>query len=86
MMAPGIAATAVLLFIQSWNEFLFAVTLTSFDSQTAPVAISLLQTDRGIFYGQQSAAALLLVIPVIIGTYAVQKYLVRGLTLGAVKG
>ncbi|MFZ0141525.1 MAG: carbohydrate ABC transporter permease [Aeromicrobium sp.] len=79
----GIAATAIFLLINSWNEFLFALILTSRDTATLPVAIPTLLTPIGTFWGQIAAVATVTVIPICIFAFAVQKYMVAGLTGGA---
>ena len=86
--APGMAAMAIFIAIQSWNEFLFAVILTnSSRSQTIPVVISTLITPlRDVKYGEMCAAAVVSMVPVFVFALLLQKYLVRGLTAGAVKG
>ncbi len=83
--APGIMSAAVLSFIMSWNEFLFALILTGAKTSTIPVAIAAMQTNRGVLIGKLSAATSLAIIPMIIISFGVQKYLVRGLTFGAIK-
>lgn len=82
---PGLVATAILSFLLAWNEFLFAVILTSVDAKTVPVVMSGFITDRGLEWGSMSALGTLLVLPVILLAWLAQGYLVRGLTLGAVK-
>ena len=84
--APGLVTTAILCFIFSWNEFLFANVLTAAMAKTVPVGIRGLVTSRAIEWGEIAAVATLQVIPVLVFTFAVQKYIIRGLTLGAVKG
>jgi multiple sugar transport system permease protein len=84
--APGIAATAVLCFIMSWNEFLYAFILASFDSRTLTVGIPGLVTPHGTLWGQVAAVAVVATLPIIVFTAVVQRHLVRGLTFGAVKG
>jgi multiple sugar transport system permease protein len=84
--APGIAATAVLCFILSWNEFLYAFILASFDSRTLTVGIPGLVTPHGTLWGQVAAVAIVATLPIILFTVLVQRHLVRGLTFGAVKG
>jgi len=83
--APGLAATALLSLIFSWNEFLLAVNLTSANSGTLPVFISSFQTSEGLFFAKMSAASTLAVAPVILAGWLAQRSLVRGLTFGAVK-
>jgi len=84
--APGLFTTAILCFIFSWNEFLFANVLTAAASRTVTVGIRGLVTSRAIEWGEIAAVGTLQVLPVLAFTFAVQKYIVRGLTLGAVKG
>jgi multiple sugar transport system permease protein len=84
--APGIAATAVLCFILSWNEFLYAFILASFESRTLTVGIPGLVTPHGTLWGQVAAVAVVATLPILLFTAVVQRHLVRGLTFGAVKG
>ncbi|HWU90220.1 MAG TPA: carbohydrate ABC transporter permease [Kofleriaceae bacterium] len=84
--APGIAATAVLCFILSWNEFLYAFILAAFESRTLTVGIPGLVTPHGTLWGQVAAVAIVATLPIILFTAVVQRHLVRGLTFGAVKG
>lgn len=83
--APGMAATAVLNFIYSWNEFLFALILTSKTAKTVSPAITEFITDKAILWGRLYAGATLIIIVPLIFALLVQKYLVQGLTFGAVK-
>jgi sorbitol/mannitol transport system permease protein len=83
--APGLAATALLSVIFSWNEFLLAVNLTGANSGTLPVFISGFMTSEGLFWAKMSAASSLAVAPVILAGWLAQRSLVRGLTFGAVK-
>jgi multiple sugar transport system permease protein len=84
---PGLAATAVFCLIISWNEFLFALTLTQTDAaMTLPVGIAGRVTQYEIEWGVMSAAGVVAMVPILIFALAVQRYLVRGLSLGAVKG
>ncbi len=85
--APGLAATTVFCLIFSWNEFLFALVLTQTDrAMTLPVGIAAQVTQYEIKWGAMSAAGVLAMIPILVFAFAVQRYLVRGLSLGAVKG
>jgi multiple sugar transport system permease protein len=87
LVAPGLAATAVFCLIISWNEFLFALTLTQTDSaMTLPVGIAGRVTQYEIKWGVMSAAGVVAMLPILVFALAVQRYLVRGLSLGAVKG
>jgi sorbitol/mannitol transport system permease protein len=85
MIAPGIAATALICVIFAWNEFLLAVTLTAVRAQTVPVYLVSFITSEGAFWARLSAAATLAAIPVLLAGWVAQRYLVRGLTLGAIK-
>ena len=83
---PGIAVAALLSVIFSWNEFLFAVTFTYTHAPTVPVFVSSYMTAEGLFWARMSMAlSLAIVVPVLLG-WAAQRQLIRGLTLGAVKG
>lgn len=84
--APGLAATAVLCFILSWNEFLYAFVLVAFEGRTLTVGIPGLITPHGTLWGQVAAVAVVATLPIIVFTFLVQRHLVRGLTFGAVKG
>ena len=85
LVMPGIAAAALICFIFSWNEFMFAVNLTATRSATAPVFLVGFITSEGLFLAQLCAAATLVSLPVLIAGWAAQDKLVRGLSLGAVK-
>ncbi|MFE0516004.1 carbohydrate ABC transporter permease [Streptomyces sp. NPDC058964] len=82
---PGIAATSLICFIFSWNEFMFAVNLTATKASTAPVFLVGFITNEGLFLARLCAAATLVSLPVLIAGFAAQDKLVRGLSLGAVK-
>ncbi len=87
--APGLATTAILTFISAWNEFLLAFTLTSSPSaRTVPVAIQQFSgsSQFEVPLGTQSAASIIISIPLIILVLLFQKRIVAGLTAGAVKG
>ena len=82
---PGIAATALICFIFSWNEQLFAKVLTSVNAQTAPVFVNtLIQTEHS-YLAQLCAGTVAISLPVLIAGFAAQDKLVQGLSLGAVK-
>lgn len=84
---PGVATAAMLAFMVSWNEFLFAVTLTaSLDAQTIPVGLSLQAQEYVVRYGLMSAGAVVATIPAVLFVALGQQRLVQGLTLGALKG
>lgn len=85
LVLPGLIATGLLCFIFSWNEFLFANILTGASTRTAPVSLTEYVTPVSIEWNKIMAAGTLVVLPVWIVALSVQRYLVRGLTLGAVK-
>ena len=82
----GIAATAILTALYTWNEFIFALVLTSTEhAMTMPVAVTLFIRETGIGWGNIGAAAAFMFLPMFILTLSVQRYIVSGLSLGAVK-
>ncbi len=83
--APGLAATGVLCFILSWNDFFYALILTRTKAMTAPVAIVNFMQYEGWEWGKIAAGGALVMLPVVIFSLFVQRYLVRGLTAGGVK-
>jgi len=86
LVRSGLSATSILCAIQCWNEYLLALVLTSQRSQTLPVAITTFMTYSGIEWGPISAAGVIIMVPMIVFGLMVQRNLVRGLTMGAVKG
>jgi sorbitol/mannitol transport system permease protein len=82
---PGIAATSLICFIFTWNEFLLAINVTGFGAATAPVYLVGFVTAEGLFFAQLSAVSIVVSLPVIIAGWAAQDKLVSGLSLGAVK-
>ncbi|WP_405591491.1 carbohydrate ABC transporter permease [Streptomyces sp. NBC_01190] len=85
VIAPGIAATALISFIFSWNELLFARVLTGVVAGTAPVFLTGFVTSQGLFLAKVCAAAVCISLPVLAAGFAAQDKLVQGLSLGAVK-
>ena len=83
--APGLVATGLLAFIFAWNEFLFANVLTGAYNKTAPVGLTEYVTPVSVKWTEIMAAGTLVVIPVWIAALVTQRYLVRGLSMGAVK-
>jgi sorbitol/mannitol transport system permease protein len=83
--APGLAATALICFIFSWNELLFASVLTSTVAGTSPVFLTSFVTSQGLFLSQVCAASLVISVPVLVAGIAAQDKLVQGLSMGAVK-
>ena len=82
---PGIAATALISFIFTWNEFLMAINLTGFHAATGPVYLVSFITAEGLFFAHLAAVSIVVSLPVVIAGWVAQDKLVRGLALGAVK-
>ncbi|BAS28181.1 carbohydrate ABC transporter permease [Limnochorda pilosa] len=85
IVAPGLAATAIFIFVQSWNEFITALVFTGNATKTLPVAITSFMTAQGTLWGPMAAAGTTVMLPMLVFGLAVQRYLVRGLTMGAIK-
>lgn len=83
LIAPGLVVTALFCFIWSWNDFMFALILARNRAMTVPVAIAGMREAHGLMWGEVSATAALGTIPILILAIALQKYLVRGLSLGS---
>lgn len=86
LMGPGLAAVGVLTFLFSWSDYLFAVVLTSSNATPVTVGAANFVTSYGVRWGDISAAVFLSVLPPLIFATAAQKYLVKGLSSGALKG
>lgn len=86
VVSGGIAVAAIFAFLASWNEFLFALLLTAVRAQTTPIVIANFQTQFGLQWGSMTALAMLYSLPVVAVTFLLQKRIIGGLTLGAVKG
>jgi multiple sugar transport system permease protein len=82
---PGVAATAILVFIHSWNEFVVALNLTARQTATVPVAIAKYAQENETKYGAMAAGAVLSTLPALLLLVVAQRHIVRGLTAGAVK-
>jgi len=82
----GIVASAILSLVFSWNEFLFALIISGPATKTVPIGVASFIGTVSVDWGGSSAAAVIAMVPVFILGLAVQRFLVRGLTLGAVKG
>ncbi len=83
---PGIVTAALLAFIFAWNEFLLALFLTRSNVRTVPVALANFVGGHEILWGEIGALTILAILPVIVLAVVLQRYVVRGLTFGAVKG
>ena len=86
LMGPGLAAVGVLTFLFSWSDYLFAVVLTSSEATPVTVGAANFVTSYGVRWGDISAAVCLSILPPLVFATAAQKYLVKGLSSGAVKG
>ncbi len=86
LIAPGMAATSVFVFVGAWNEFLFALVLTSRNARTLPTVIAEFIGDTGIEWPQIMAASTIALAPVLVATFFLQRHIAAGLTSGAVKG
>lgn len=86
LLRNGIVATGVLCFIFAWNEFLFAFMLGGKSVKTLPVAIPTLITTQGVRWGEMAVVGMVALTPVLIAVFFLQRHIVRGLTMGAVKG
>ncbi|MCY3916914.1 MAG: carbohydrate ABC transporter permease [Chloroflexi bacterium] len=84
--APGISATAILTAIWIWNELTIALSLTFGDAQTITVAVASFRGYTSINWGQMAAASIVAIVPMLVFSIFAQKYIVKGLTLGSLKG
>lgn len=82
---PGIVATAIFCIINAWNEFLYAMLLTTFKASTVPTIVQMFKTVTGVIWGEMSAVGTVSTLPVLVFAILVQKHMVRGLSFGAVK-
>jgi multiple sugar transport system permease protein len=83
---PGLATTAIFCFVFAWNDFFYALVLTRSRALMAPVAIVNFMNYEGWEWGKIGAAATMIMLPVVLFALAVRRYLIRGLTAGALKG
>lgn len=86
ILVPSMVATGVYIFMQSWNEYTFAMMFTNNDTRTIPVALKSLIGQLGVQWDLLTAGGIITIIPVCIMFFFAQKRLVEGLTAGAVKG
>jgi sorbitol/mannitol transport system permease protein len=85
VVAPGLAATALICCIFSWNEFFLAVNLTATRAATVPVFLVGFISSEGLYFAQLAAAATVATLPVVLAGWVAQRQLVRGLSFGAIK-
>jgi multiple sugar transport system permease protein len=81
----GIAATAVFCLITAWNEFTFALIMTTKNARTAPPSLASRMGTSGVEWGQIAAGTFIFLIPVVVFTFIMRKHLLRGVTFGAIK-
>ena len=86
ILTPAISSAVILSLQYSWNEFMFSLMLTNINTYTLPAGIAKFVGSISVDWGKSSAAATVTMVPIIIAGFFAQKYLVRGMTLGAVKG
>lgn len=86
LLSPALCSAILLVMQNSWNELLFSLQLTNLDTYTLTVGISRFVGSISVHWGQSSAAATVTMVPIILVGFFMQKYLVRGLTAGSVKG
>lgn len=84
--APALATTSIFCFLFAWNDFFYALVLTRSQAETAPVAIVNFMSFEGWEWGKITAGSTLIMLPVLLFAFVVRRYLVQGLTGGAVKG
>jgi multiple sugar transport system permease protein len=86
LIAPGVAAVGIFTFLLCWNDFQLAFFLVAKDAKTLPLQSVAFITEGGIHYGPMSVFGSIVLFPAILFSFFCQKYITRGLTMGAVKG
>jgi multiple sugar transport system permease protein len=86
LMRPSIIATSILVFIFAWNEFAYALILGGRGSETLPVVISRYITPSGVEFGELAAIGTIALTPILVIVFVLHKHIIRGLSMGAVKG
>jgi len=85
MTMPGLITAGIFCFILAWNEFLFAVILTTNKAVTMPVGLALFHAEEGVLWHLISAAGILIMAPMFVLALIIQKHFVQGMTVGAVR-
>ena len=85
MALPGVITAAIFCFILAWNEFLFAVIITTNKSVTLPVGLSMFHAEEGVLWHLISAAGIMIMMPMFVLATLIQKHFVQGMTMGAVR-
>jgi len=83
--APGIVTAAIFCFIIAWNDFLFALILTTTDAVTLPVGLALFKAEEGDLWNLLAAAGIIIMVPMFVLALIIQKHFVQGMTMGAVR-
>jgi multiple sugar transport system permease protein len=86
LMRPSIIATGILVFIFAWNEFAYALILGGRGAETLPVVISRYITPSGVEFGELAAIGTIALAPILVIVFVLHKHIIRGLSMGAVKG
>ena len=86
LVRSGVTSTALLVFVFVWNEFFFALNVASVNAATLPVYMASFMTQEGLFWAKLSAIATFVILPPLILGWLSHKQLVKGLTMGAIKG
>ena len=85
MALPGVITAAIFCFILAWNEFLFAVIITTNKAVTMPVGLSMFHAEEGVLWHLISAAGIMIMLPMFVLATLIQKHFVQGMTMGAVR-
>ncbi len=85
MAAPGIVTAAIFCFIIAWNDFLFALILTTNEAVTLPVGLALFKAEEGDLWNLLAAAGIIIMVPMFVLALIIQKHFVQGMTMGAVR-
>lgn len=85
LIMPGIITSFAFCFIQSWNEFMFALIMTRREAVTLTVGLMSLNSEKGILWEQMASAGLLVMVPIFVLSLTIRKYFIEGITMGAVK-
>ena len=85
MALPGVITAAIFCFILAWNEFLFAVIITTNKAVTLPVGLSMFHAEEGVLWHLISAAGIMIMMPMFVLATLIQKHFVQGMTMGAVR-
>jgi multiple sugar transport system permease protein len=85
MALPGVITAGIFCFILAWNEFLFALIITTNKAVTLPVGLSLFHAEEGVLWHLISAAGIMIMLPMFVLATIIQKHFVQGMTMGAVR-